>query len=191
MREMRMRNKIQHSFKSTVSLRQGFNGAISLFLRRQQQPTTSQPHPRSCSSGTGFGWISIRGQTLQVWRRRSNNTQKTTRETARTRTFQRDTWVDKTSLLKVFSCTSPGLDMKFYKLSIQHFRNGLFHYLASLGVKVFPSSVECKEWCLTEKRQENTAFVMKLETEKPISAKCINVSQGVASEGHVCTLFEC
>lgn len=80
---------------------------ISLSLRQQRQPTTSQRHRRSCSSGTGFGWTSIRGQTLRVWRRRSNNTQRTTPETARTRTFQRDTWVDNvtdTSLLKDSGC---------------------------------------------------------------------------------------
>lgn len=77
-------------------MRGKFYQSISLSLRRRQQPTTSQPHRRSCSSGTGSEWISIKERTLQVWRRRSNSTQRTTRETARTPTFQRDTWVDNT-----------------------------------------------------------------------------------------------
>lgn len=118
--------EIQHSVKPTLILNkvlmtQGyFYKTISLFLRQQRQPTTSQPHQRSCSSGTGFGWTSIRGQTLQVWRRRSNSTQRTTRETARTPTFQRDTWVNvtDTSLLKDSGYMCAGLDKKFYKLAI-------------------------------------------------------------------------
>lgn len=64
---------------------------LFLFHRRQQQPTTSQPHQRSCSSGIGFELTSTRGLMLQVWRRRSSSTRKMTRETARTRTFPRDT----------------------------------------------------------------------------------------------------
>lgn len=92
-----------------------FYKTISLFLRRQRQPTTFQRHQRSCSSGTGFEWISIKGQMLQVWRRKSNSTQRTTQETVRTRTFQRDTWVD-TPLLKGFPCTCP----RFNLLLVDH-----------------------------------------------------------------------
>lgn len=69
---------------------------IFFFFRLQQQPTTSQPHHRSCSSGTGFELISIRGLMLQVWRRRLNSTLKMTQETVRTLTFQRDMWVTDT-----------------------------------------------------------------------------------------------
>lgn len=66
---------------------------VYLPFRWQQIPTTSQPHRPSCSSGTQCEWTTIREQTAQMWRRRSNNTQKTTQETVATRTFQRDTWV--------------------------------------------------------------------------------------------------
>lgn len=97
--------------KQIIGLRRSWGGAVflsvagfyscnhnfSFFHRLQQQPTTSQPHPRSCSSGTGFELISIRGVTLQVWRRRSNSTQRTIPET-RTRTFQRDMWVSRTAV---------------------------------------------------------------------------------------------
>lgn len=69
---------------------------VLFFFRLQQQLTTSQPHHRSCSSGTGFELISIRGLMLQVWRRRLNSTPKMTQETVRTPTFQRDMWVTDT-----------------------------------------------------------------------------------------------
>lgn len=65
----------------------------SLHCRWRQTPTTSQPRQPSSSSGTRCEWIIIREQTLRMWRKRLNNTQKTTQETAATPTFQRDTWV--------------------------------------------------------------------------------------------------
>lgn len=93
-----------------------------LHLRWPQTPITSQPHRPSCSSGTQCEWIIIREQTLQMWRRRSNNTRKTTRETVATRTFQRDTWVLDTSL---FGGCTVGKCYQELKQSLLHFSLGI------------------------------------------------------------------
>lgn len=200
MREMRMRNKkrILRSFKPTVSLRQGFSGARLIFTKpflffsgdSGSQQHLSHTHvlvlqePGSGGSVSG-GRRCRSGGEDQTAHRKRHGKQRGLGHSKGIREWTKPLcW--KFSVVQV-----QDLILSFYKLSIQHFRNSLFHYLASLAFKVFPSSVECKEWCLTEKRQENTAFVMKLDTEKPISAKCINVSWGVASKGHVCTVCEC